>query len=102
MALGFVINSSLLILLACDDIPVGPPGPRNQISERSYAVGPEGGTINALNGNVNIEIPKGALLFEEKFKIQEGPRDEDNEFVIKSIEIKPNSVSFRTPRKRYI
>ena len=89
----------LLIIPACDPLKVCPdPGCiQKPVIVESFEIGPDGGTIRALNGNVFIDIPKGALVTSEKFTIEEGPEDHDNEFIMKSIIIKPKAVVFKKP-----
>ncbi len=92
-----IIAILLVILPACDPPRVDPDTSRNlgnQITKESFNIGPDGGTIKALDGNVTIEIPQGALFVTEKFTIEEGPRDDGNDFIIKSIIIKPKAVAF--------
>lgn len=86
---------TLLVFTACD--PEEPEVSINRPIQESFMVGPEGATITAMNGNVRLVIPVGALSDQVNLRITEGPQDYDNEFVIKSIEIRPVTLSFRIP-----
>ena len=97
--------ASIVLLLAspaCDDPNVGPDTSQkkgNYIPEETFEIGPAGGIIKALDGHVVIDIPQGALLTTEHFTVSEGPQDDGEDFIIKSILIKPRSVVFTTPAK---
>ncbi len=77
-----------------DDTPV--PQQITQ-SPKSFLVGPEGDSFHALNGNVSMEIPEGALDEKGRFVIKKGTEDSDNDFIIKSIKLEPKTVSFNIP-----
>jgi hypothetical protein len=90
--------TTILIMLTgcptpCDDCP----NHMHPYNPESYVVGPEGGTFQALDGNVRLIIPESALDEELEFTIKEGPEDYYKEFVIKSIEINPRSAIFNKP-----
>ena len=65
--------------------------------EESFTAGPEGGSFTALNGIVDLEIPRNALNAEVKIRIKIGPEDYDNDFIVRSIVIYPKSLTFEIP-----
>lgn len=91
-----VLVASMLIIIttACEPPEVGPGNPAR---EYSYSIGPDGGIINALSGNVLLEIPAGTLDSQVIFSVKEGMEDYDGDFVMKSIEIRPRDVVFKHP-----
>ncbi len=97
-------STLLLTFTGCD--PDDPMVEKNYTNTRpeSFLVGPEGASIKALDGNVEILIPAGALAEEVNLVVEEGPVDYDDEFIIKSIKISPKTFSFNLPaqiRLRY-
>jgi len=86
----------LLIFISCrqelDIIPIT----KHTVVE-SFIGGPEGGSFSAINGSVLLQIPQNALKAQIKMRIEIGPEDYDNDFIIKSIVIYPKSVVFKFP-----
>jgi hypothetical protein len=91
----------LLNIPACDLLTIDPDpadqNQRSQIKYESFILGPDGGTITALNKNVMLNIPESALDEQVVIVVTEGPTDYDGDFVLKSIEISPKTVIFNSP-----
>ena len=87
----------LLVITSCFNEPVINPNTGGQ--EESFFAGPEGGAFTALKGIIDLEIPKDALNAQVKIRINIGPEDYDNDFIVKSIEIYPKSLTFNVPAR---
>ena len=101
MTLILLSGTIMFVFFTACDYPNGPddtPVPLQITpSPKSFIVGPEGGSFQALNGNVSLGFPKGALDEQVRFVVKNGPEDSDNDFFIKSIELEPKSVIFNAP-----
>ena len=90
----------LLNIPACDLLTIDPrpdQPSKSHVKSETFLIGPEGGTIKALNSNVTLNIPKLALDKKVTLVIKKGPIDYYGDFVINSIEISPKTVFFKTP-----
>jgi hypothetical protein len=65
------------------------------IEERGQVIGPEGGVLEFLEGNVIVDVPAGAVDSEIRLNVIEGPYI-NQEFVLKSLEIRPLDVEYNS------
>lgn len=103
-ATALLISLMLFVFAACEDSLEIPERQSDILLSDSFIAGTDGGYFKALNGNVELFLPKNALVEEVGIFIGEGSEDEEGDFVIHSIIIEPKDLEFLRPvsvRLRY-
>jgi len=96
-----ILIFALIIMVGYSCTPEGHPVYNNDNLAKTYyfELTPEGASGETMEGNLLIDAPAGAVTETLTISIKQGPEEDHNGFLLKSVKISPSFLSYNKPLK---